>query len=544
MTQYTFKWKGYPQRHLPRIRAASISTLNSRRSHIAAQNVVCLPFGLDLEKARKERDLKLRRRRNRNLRESAKETFQQRSPRKGIHNIEVIRWNTSREKFARTPIPFVELPNTSSIQSISLINDAPSSVIRPRKPDLQDSPFSLMQVAEESVYGVGMNGELCEEPEKPQGRDTQNWYFRSEYAQTAAINRLRSRSIYRLQHKIASKHAYANRLPIRTFLQPTRSTPSNTNPSHCSRRSSTVSRSPKMTNKSSATNVEFRKAPSVLSRPVTYRPTEALPTVLGGIPSRSSSRRKALNKFTRGLEKHIVAQKALRRASLLTTTSTSDDSTHTILEFMPYIAEFQANGLAVTSSDQRKRSPLKGDHSPSPLPDPLRSSINVRNTPPTSRSDNDASTNKLVEAPCPTFSDTVSSCSTVIAFSTEMVPQLSDAPRSTSFPIQTSSTRRTLPWLRKDNCLKTISPTLKTEELTESSSIGLKVDSGPKITGKGQTKVLCKCFMFGSVIKLTLIFSRSTTTCTSLQRNQMAHSRLQFLLDTACTTRTENEHAF
>ncbi|KAI1408772.1 hypothetical protein F5Y13DRAFT_194024 [Hypoxylon sp. FL1857] len=78
------------------------------------------------------------------------------------------------------------------------------------------------------------------------------------------------------------------------------------------------------------------------------------------IPSRTSSQRKALNRFTRQLEKYADAAGAAGYPLILTPTeSESKVSYHTVQPLLPYRKEFQAAGLAVTSAEQSRGSPLK-----------------------------------------------------------------------------------------------------------------------------------------------------------------------------------------
>lgn len=79
-----------------------------------------------------------------------------------------------------------------------------------------------------------------------------------------------------------------------------------------------------------------------------------------GIPSRTSSQRKALNRFTRQLEKYAdVAAVASNPLIMTPTESESKVSYHTVQPLLPYRKEFQAAGLAVTSAEQSRGSPLK-----------------------------------------------------------------------------------------------------------------------------------------------------------------------------------------
>ncbi|KAI1443069.1 hypothetical protein F5Y02DRAFT_226469 [Annulohypoxylon stygium] len=78
------------------------------------------------------------------------------------------------------------------------------------------------------------------------------------------------------------------------------------------------------------------------------------------IPSRTSSQRKNLNRFTRQLTKYADAAKAAGVAPAMTpTASESKVSCHTVQQLLPYRKEFQKAGLAVTSAEQTRRSPIR-----------------------------------------------------------------------------------------------------------------------------------------------------------------------------------------
>ncbi|KAI2473666.1 hypothetical protein F4781DRAFT_140445 [Annulohypoxylon bovei var. microspora] len=78
------------------------------------------------------------------------------------------------------------------------------------------------------------------------------------------------------------------------------------------------------------------------------------------VPSRTSSQRKTLNRFTRQLKKYAGAAEAAGKAPVMTPTeSESKVSYHTVQQLLPYRKEFQAAGLAVTSTDQDRGSPVR-----------------------------------------------------------------------------------------------------------------------------------------------------------------------------------------
>ncbi|KAI0136717.1 hypothetical protein BJ170DRAFT_28010 [Xylariales sp. AK1849] len=81
------------------------------------------------------------------------------------------------------------------------------------------------------------------------------------------------------------------------------------------------------------------------------------------IPSRTSSQRRALNHFSRELEKYATVAGAAGRLPFITPTESDEKvSLHTVKPLLPYVKEIEAAGLAVTSEQQR--SPQKGKRLP------------------------------------------------------------------------------------------------------------------------------------------------------------------------------------
>ncbi|KAI1451616.1 hypothetical protein F4805DRAFT_471531 [Annulohypoxylon moriforme] len=94
---------------------------------------------------------------------------------------------------------------------------------------------------------------------------------------------------------------------------------------------------------------------------------------LSDVPSRTSSQRKNLNRFTRQLTKYADAAAVAGTAPAMTPTeSESKLSYHTVQQLLPYRKEFQRVGLAVTSAEQSRRSPIKPEGSRQPINHPLR----------------------------------------------------------------------------------------------------------------------------------------------------------------------------
>ncbi|KAF7958711.1 hypothetical protein EAE96_002245 [Botrytis aclada] len=82
-------------------------------------------------------------------------------------------------------------------------------------------------------------------------------------------------------------------------------------------------------------------------------------SIASGPSSRSPSQRRALKRFTRDLELFLQIAKQVPKQTPISSapsTSFSTQTIQTIQEFKPYHAQFQAAGLAVTSSEQRNQS--------------------------------------------------------------------------------------------------------------------------------------------------------------------------------------------
>jgi len=74
-------------------------------------------------------------------------------------------------------------------------------------------------------------------------------------------------------------------------------------------------------------------------------------------PSRTSSQRKRLNRFTKELQKYTDFTGARGKRPMVSSTATvSRNTLHTVDELLPYHHEFQSAGLAVTSAEQHGKS--------------------------------------------------------------------------------------------------------------------------------------------------------------------------------------------
>ncbi|KAF7559692.1 hypothetical protein G7046_g4461 [Stylonectria norvegica] len=86
-------------------------------------------------------------------------------------------------------------------------------------------------------------------------------------------------------------------------------------------------------------------------------PKEQLVLDDNGNPSRTSSQREALDRFTTELQKYAEHTGAKGKLPIFTPTPTKSGNTlHTVSAILPFRPEFKAAGLAVTSKDQAQRS--------------------------------------------------------------------------------------------------------------------------------------------------------------------------------------------
>ena len=77
-------------------------------------------------------------------------------------------------------------------------------------------------------------------------------------------------------------------------------------------------------------------------------------------PTRTSSQRRRLDRFTKDLKKYADATGARGKQPIASsTTSVSRNSLHTVDELLPFHREFQSAGLAVTSAEQQDKSPKR-----------------------------------------------------------------------------------------------------------------------------------------------------------------------------------------
>jgi hypothetical protein len=444
MQQLNIHWKGYPHRHLPRIRVASPHQSGAHshfRSQPASRDAVRLPFSLELEKCREQQRPGVRPRKRSSRRSS---TIQRRATQNTEWDVSAFRWNTPRtvlvegyEEDDGYPSPVNR--NSQSSRGLGYFTDILlSTVSLPKENCGEENRYSLTHTTRTPVY---QSNQKSASPGATPNESRQSSLLRRtgrEYARTGPADRMRKNKAYDRLPTSKRSHTYDPRLPIKATRRRTKSTLSIRK---SLRRSPLTSISSKRGNKATAdfdpTNLPLYKfiSTSVSPRSSSMEPS-TLPGVITGLYSRTPSEQKALDKFSRDLERHIIASQAIHNASLSTTTSSASClSVHTIVEFIPYLAEFQTAGLAVTSAEQRNLSSKNSKSLPPPLVQPS-DTPNDRSILANARGNEKSD-----------YTDTSSSNMTIIEFAA-----IEDLPISMAvetFPPQRTPPKKPLPWLRK-----------------------------------------------------------------------------------------------
>ena len=399
MPNFNIHWRGYPHRHLPRIRVASSSgtSVRSRRvPRIAVADSNRQPLGAELERQRKKQRFIIRRHRSRKSRCSSAARARKHASLTARQHIQVFGWDAEIASRANTlhtesvpssikaragsrpPVAPVSPQETISQTTVIDSHDgAGSSAFRCKKTPQPENLYSLMHVAEVPVYWTINKPKYRKRASIVSSRALTRASRRAgEYAHVGLLDPVNRQRTHRTPQQVGRNRIYDSRIDPRVLLdreRPTKSLP--INPSITTRRS--VSRpSP---NKSWQGNPELRrilecKVSKIKASPqsVTSSMKSIVQTLLSDSASRTPSQRKALKQFTKELELYLQVAKTLPKQSLVSSPSTTTVSAHTIEELRPFQSQFQSVGLAVTSADQRRKSSImaKLKKVPSPPPTP------------------------------------------------------------------------------------------------------------------------------------------------------------------------------
>lgn len=235
------------------------------------------------------------------------------------------------------------------------------------------------------------------------------------------------------------------KLPIRKARRSTKSTPSQLGSIGQSRCSSLVLNLSTKDKKPSSPSLSVVQAMSGSGSRLMSTDSFSPPKPLSTLFSRTRSQQVALKNFSRGLERHLIAQEAVRKACLsVSSSSASTLSANTIVEFVPYLAEFQAAGLAVTSAQQRRPVNRQSKVISVPVRD-RDTGDNVQTSPKENEQmENGQAIVSLDGSDVSLYTNATSSRTTMIAFSTPSAPN-----SIMIYPNRNAATKRPLPWLRK-----------------------------------------------------------------------------------------------
>lgn len=451
MPQFNIHWKGYPHRHLPRIRVTSphYGTVRPPRyAHFAALNACQLPYSLDLQRVRQQQEVRIRRKKQ-NIRESLRRIMtSSRSSQQIMSDIQLSGLESPREDLAskepvnrELEVPIFTDQFTESPFYLSTDLVASSKIVRNPSlmSDERDCPLCSMHTANQTEV-VDLKNSVKNKRQRGKARER----VRREHDQVVPAGSVRKTSLYSRSPVLGKSRTYDPRLPVRSARRRTKSNSSKRNAIYQPKSIITKSKPAVTDNEQISTDLPIQQAnrssASSISTGASLQPGKR-----SVLPSRTPTQLLALKKFSRGLERHLIAQEAIRKACLNSSLSSSTFSADTVVEFVPYIGEFQAAGLAVTSTEQRRPVVQQSRREVVPLPlkeagGKARALANkiegTNNESPTVS--HDGSGGGL-------YTDTMSSRTTVVAFSNCREPNIIVA-----YPARNISIKKALlPWLRK-----------------------------------------------------------------------------------------------
>jgi hypothetical protein len=453
MPQFNIHWKGCPHRHLPRIRVASphYGTVCSRHfAHIAALEAGQLPYSLALQRARVQQRIRIRRGKHRARGSLGGIIALRQTSQRAMPNIQTLGLESPQEDIAskeqgnkdlEVPL-FTDRLWTSPLRlSDDLVHSAESccsspSLITDRRDDLASS-IDAVELAQ------------CIDFQLSEGRDRQrgalNRRVGGKHDHVVSNDKVRKTSIYGRTPVLGRSRTYDPSIPIRRARRRTKSTSSKPDHQCQSRSVSIMLKRAAMDKQPSSTNRSAQQA-TIGSISSASTGSNSQPAQLSGLPSRTPAQLVALKHFGRELERHLIAQEAVRKACLHPSSpSSSTLSANTVVEFIPYMTEFQAAGLAVTSTEQRRPAIRQPRQEVAPLlpkdagdkeQTPANASEGISNGSPITS--HDGSGGGL-------YTDTTSSRTTLIEFSSYSEPN-----SAVAYPTgNVISKKSLLPWLRK-----------------------------------------------------------------------------------------------
>jgi len=391
MTYLNIYWKGYPHRHLPRIRLPSCHGSIRSPTTAATTHLSRKSLSPTLQKERKKTRFKIRfRRRGSRSARSSSSTAQARRKvsLKARQNIKVFGWDSPQADLASKISTLYEGSNLqlfgpgaragaefSSIHHIShstaLQSDgAGSSVIRQvrdrkkEKSPIKAEEYSVNRVAKVPVYWTSDKFvEASNRFAKP-NKDT-NITVSSELPSPSRIEDREIRPFATVSKRSTCQNqgrtrSYDPRIDPGQIGKENRSKGNSSQPDQVTRRRTGVSRTSeeKIREKNLGNPALWTAVNQIVLQPKkqganTQSIKSLIQTITSDASSRTPSQKKTLQKFTKELEAYLQAARNLPKQSSATSLATTTISAHTITELKPFQAEFQSAGLAVTSSEQR-----------------------------------------------------------------------------------------------------------------------------------------------------------------------------------------------
>jgi hypothetical protein len=452
MPQFNIHWKGCPHRHLPRIRVASphYGTTASRHfARIAALEACQLPYSLALQRARLQQRIRIRRRKQRSWESLKGITTPRRMSQRAMSNI----WLSGRKSprldllsngEGNGELGATMFTNRLSTSPLCLSGDLIDSVGNLSNTSLvtdgrDDSISSIYATEPDEIIDLKLRGKANRQ------RSTINRRVGGKHDQFMSTDKVRKTSIHSRASVLRRSRTYDPRLPVERARRRTKSTSSKYDAVGQSRSISIVLKPARMEKKPISIDLSLQQATRGSTSSASTE-SNSQPAQLSGLPSRTPTQLVALKNFRRGLERHIIAQEAVRKACLsLSSPSSSTLSAKTVVEFVPYMAEFQAAGLAVTSTEQRTHVVRQSRREVVP---PLPKDVGDKEQTPVNASGGMGNGSPIAShdgSGGGLHTDTTSSRTTLIAFSSCREPK-----SVVTYPTRNVASKKALlPWLRK-----------------------------------------------------------------------------------------------
>ena len=373
---FNIHWKGCPH-HLPRIRTASSRSASIRgwnAAHTAAEDVFRLPISSAFQLLRKKQKAKRRQLSRSSHSSAAAVRARKRASVRARRDIQVFGWDSPRGALTNSSLRTRSAPSSikanarakpqSQPQNFvngSTVGDstdgALNSLLGPSKATKPENQYSLMQFAEVPVYWTCK--EVANKKRTATGKSSLSRRAGAEYAHVGPLDPVSKRNTDRVS--LGRSRAYDSRLKYRTVDNQANSkfsqyTKKENHPwgSVAFLEASPTSPSPRRSGSS----------PSIQS---------LVQSIISEAPSRTPSQKKALQRFTKELELYLLAARVAPKQTPVPSPPSTVFSANTIQELKPYQAEFQAAGLAVTSTEQRRES-----NAPIPPPIPPKDEMWLR----------------------------------------------------------------------------------------------------------------------------------------------------------------------